>query len=401
MGSKIDPNAKLPVSLFQNVLMFAGNLPFAARVSKKWSLMAKNPETERLFYRAIFQAYMRTPSLNLYVRRSLFFWKEGDQAYALIDRTIRLIWRDVSRIDNGLQCTMQRAGCLDPFSPCRLTKVAKQVEHDMCESSILFFERLAVKFSPARKRQNTLQGKPIQKAIDIRTWCEENRALLSGIKELDLRGIGLTFLPAEICFFPNLERFNASNNFLTSLPQEIALLSKLTTLELRNNTLLKLPREIGLLQNLQHLVVSHNMLTCLPVEIAQLTQLTLLHLEGNCFIDFPREVCLLPSLLELNLAMNRIVELPESIRNLRSLVHLYLNDNRLHYLPAELAKLKALIQLDVRANDQSCFAASELLCSDNPTIQNALLAAELYDSTTLIVSFFSTAFFRGLLSLTE
>lgn len=398
MSSKIDPQARLPLALFQNVLIFAGNLPFAARVSKSWSRLAKNPETERLFYRALFEAYMCTPSLNLYARRSLIFWKQGDQAYLLIDRTIQLIWRVVNQLDKGILPGVRMPRSLDPLSPARLAWFARHNECDTCESSILFFERLAIQLPAARKRQVTLVGKPLQKAIDIRTWCEENRALLAKMKQLDLSELGLTCLPAEICFFSNLEKLDLSNNYLVSLPPELGFLTKLRSLQLKNNALFKLPKELGLLQRLQRLNVSYNMLSCLPAETLQLKELLHLRLEGNCFVSFPREVCGLSALTFLNLSMNQMVEISESIGNLHQLTHLYLNDNRIHYLPATLAKLSALTRLDVRSNAEGCFAAPELLSSSSPIIQNALLAAELHDSAP-VVSFFSTAFFRGLLSL--
>ena len=109
------------------------------------------------------------------------------------------------------------------------------------------------------------------------------------VKELDLSGIELTELPAEIGQLTKLTKLYLRNNSLSNLPAEIGQLTNLTYLYLSNNSLSSLPAEIGQLTKLTKLYLSDNSLSSLPAEIGQLTNLTHLNLSDNS-LPIPPEI---------------------------------------------------------------------------------------------------------------
>jgi hypothetical protein len=78
---------------------------------------------------------------------------------------------------------------------------------------------------------------------------------------LDLKGLGLTALPAELGQLTNLERLDVSDNRLTALPAEVGQLTNLRELNLWSNRLTALPAELGQLTNLRELNLWSNQLT--------------------------------------------------------------------------------------------------------------------------------------------
>ncbi len=171
---------------------------------------------------------------------------------------------------------------------------------------------------------------------------------------LELDGLGLSSIPAEIGNLTALTRLNLSYNQLTTLPAEIGNLTALRELYFlsdkfsapsRYNQLTTLPTEIGNLTALRSLDLYDNRLITLPAEIGNLTALTRLNLSGNQLITLPAEIGNLPALTHLNLGGNRLITLPAEIGNLADLSQLNLDCNQLTDLPAEIGNLTALREL--------------------------------------------------------
>ena len=126
------------------------------------------------------------------------------------------------------------------------------------------------------------------------------QAARDGREELDLSGMKLTQLPAEIGKLSKLKKlilgkWDEENdewvgNSLSSLPSEIGQLTNLTTLNLSSNNLSSLPPEIGQLTNLTALDLRYNSLSSLFPEIGQLTNLTTLDLSSNGLSSLPPEI---------------------------------------------------------------------------------------------------------------
>ncbi|KIC76512.1 hypothetical protein DB41_FX00210, partial [Neochlamydia sp. TUME1] len=126
---------------------------------------------------------------------------------------------------------------------------------------------------------------PLQKKGELlREWIEEN---CKNIEAVDLSGVGLTYLPSEICQLSKLQTLDLNQNQLVSLPAEIGQLSQLRALVLRQNQLVSLPAEIGQLSQLRTLNLRENQLTGLPKEIGQLSRLRVLYLKQNQLIALP------------------------------------------------------------------------------------------------------------------
>ncbi len=106
---------------------------------------------------------------------------------------------------------------------------------------------------------------------------------------LDLGGLGLTSLPAEVGQATHLTQLSLRGNDLESLPAEISLLKNLTFLSAADNQLASLPAEIGELTQLTRLNLKNNKLTKLPIELLDLDQLELLRLDRND-LDLPDDI---------------------------------------------------------------------------------------------------------------
>ena len=147
------------------------------------------------------------------------------------------------------------------------------------------------------------------------------QAARDGVEELDISGMELTQLPAEIGKLSKLKKlilgkWDEENsewvgNSLSSLPPEIVQLTNLTTLHLEANQLSSLPPEIVQLTNLTTLHLSYNKLSSLPPEIGQLTNLTTLHLNLNKLSSLPPEIGQLTNLTTLHLRGNSLPIPPE------------------------------------------------------------------------------------------
>lgn len=103
---------------------------------------------------------------------------------------------------------------------------------------------------------------------------------------IDLRGKGLTALPAEIGQYTNARQLLLDDNSLTgALPAEIGRLTKLEVLSASHNMLTGIPAEIGKLQSLQALDLSYNQIDTYPQELGDLQQSIVLNLQGNAFSE--------------------------------------------------------------------------------------------------------------------
>eukprot|EP01119_Soliformovum_irregulare_P012881 TRINITY_DN3370_c0_g1_i1.p1 TRINITY_DN3370_c0_g1~~TRINITY_DN3370_c0_g1_i1.p1 ORF type:complete len:2124 (-),score=675.67 TRINITY_DN3370_c0_g1_i1:56-5518(-) len=92
--------------------------------------------------------------------------------------------------------------------------------------------------------------------------------------ELDLRNLGLKYLPADIRILDSLTSLDLSENMLVSLPPQIGKLTKLVSLD-----------------------ISHNQLEDLPYQMENLIQLEKLNFVGNRKLSIPEEPSLMRTLL--------------------------------------------------------------------------------------------------------
>ncbi|MBS4171082.1 leucine-rich repeat domain-containing protein [Neochlamydia sp. AcF95] len=172
-----------------------------------------------------------------------------------------------------------------------------------------------------------------------------------------IRGVGLTFLPAEIGQLSQLQRLFIGDNQLTTVPAEIGRLSNLQQLSLDHNHLTVLPPEIGQLSKLETLDLQQNHLTTLPAEIGQLSELTRLNLYQNRFTTMPAEIRQLSKLEFLNLQQNQLTVVPVEIWQLSQLKQLDLRQNYITSLPAEIGQLSNLWDLELEQNHLTALPA--------------------------------------------
>jgi len=168
------------------------------------------------------------------------------------------------------------------------------------------------------------------------------KAWSADAQTLDLSGLRLTALPAEVGRLTNLQTLYLSDNQLTALPAELGQLTNLELLNLSGNQMTALPAWLGQLTNLQRLELSRNQLTALPTELGQLTNLRELELSGNQLTWLPAELGQLTNLQRLDLSDNQLTALPALLGRLTRLQMLDLRFNRLTVLPAELGQLTNL-----------------------------------------------------------
>jgi internalin A len=166
---------------------------------------------------------------------------------------------------------------------------------------------------------------------------------------LDLSGLGLTELPAEIGRLTKLQNLYLHRNQLTGLPKQFSRLTNLQALWLLGNRLTELPPELGQLTNLRVLELGENRLTELPTWIGRLANLVALHLHDNRLTGLPAELGHLPNLQSLALGGNPLA-LPTSIGQLANLTSLNLAGMHLTRLPAELGQLTNLESLELADN---------------------------------------------------
>jgi internalin A len=135
----------------------------------------------------------------------------------------------------------------------------------------------------------------------------------SGSQELNLNGLGLTFLPESTRSLSHIRALTLQKNKLTSLPSSICALTNLTRLALSGNNNVMMPECLGTLRDLSELYLADLNLKSVPSFVRNLAKLESLSLEGN-----------------------RLTSLPEWLREL-PLVNLYLGANDLK-VPLEILR---------------------------------------------------------------
>lgn len=149
---------------------------------------------------------------------------------------------------------------------------------------------------------------------------------LQSTTHLDLRGCGLTELPAEVLTLADtLQVLDVSCNAFSTLPDGLARLTKLHTL-----------------------FASNNRFTTLPPVLGRLAALDTLGFKANQIAEVPA-AALAPTLRWLILTDNRIAALPPTLTDCTGLQKLMLAANRFeradHALPDELLALPRLAWL--------------------------------------------------------
>ena len=176
---------------------------------------------------------------------------------------------------------------------------------------------------------------------------------LTTLQVLLLSGNNLNSLPIEIGQLTNLLHLNLDDNQLRALPPELGNLKNLQYLSLTNNNLTKLPLEIYQLGSLEQLFLQNLHLSNIPSEIGQLKSLNTLSLSGMGLDVFPSEVTMLPELRCLFIHTNHLSEVSSEIWKLINLEELYIKNNQLKSLPSEIGQLANLSFVDLRNNQLS------------------------------------------------
>ncbi len=150
---------------------------------------------------------------------------------------------------------------------------------------------------------------------------------LQGSTQLDLRGCGLSRVPAEV----------------------MALADTLEVLDLSGNALATLPDDFARLGRLHTLFASSNRFTAVPTVLGRLPMLDTLGFKANQIAAVPA-AALAPTLRWLILTDNRIVELPPTLTDCTRMQKLMLAGNRLGRLPHGLDRLQRLELIRLSAN---------------------------------------------------
>ncbi|KAF7153075.1 hypothetical protein RHSIM_Rhsim01G0096000 [Rhododendron simsii] len=168
----------------------------------------------------------------------------------------------------------------------------------------------------------------------------------SCLKELNLDGCHLSYLPEEIGNLVSLQTLDLAENNLSTLPDGICNLTCLKRLRLEENNVSNVPSAIGRLTSLEFLNLDRNSLCTLPDTIGKLSCLKDLYVRNNKLSLLPSEIGDLDSLEELGLEDNNDFRaLPESICKLVCLRALNLNGCNLSHLPSEIDRLVSLVDL--------------------------------------------------------
>jgi internalin A len=172
----------------------------------------------------------------------------------------------------------------------------------------------------------------------------------SEARDLDLKSLGLTELPASIGHLTQLQTLNIHDNRLMILPDAVGQLSEIQLLDIGFNQLTVLPEALCRLSKLRHLIVYHNRVAVPPDFIGQLTQLYALWLDNNELTSLPKTLGQLTRLNLLDISKNRLTALPETLGQLTQLTELRTSGNQLTVLPEYLRRLPNLKVLHLHDN---------------------------------------------------
>ncbi len=174
---------------------------------------------------------------------------------------------------------------------------------------------------------STPTSTPTPTPTPVQTLARLRAGALQGATHLDLRGTGLTELPAEV----------------------LALADTLQVLDVSGNALATLPDGMAALKQLHTLFASNNRYTALPAVLGGLPALDTLGFKANQIADVPA-AALAPTLRWLILTDNRIAALPSTLTACSRLQKLMLAGNRLRLWPAGMGRLQRLELLRLSAN---------------------------------------------------
>jgi Leucine-rich repeat (LRR) protein len=222
------------------------------------------------------------------------------------------------------------------------------------------------------------------------------------VKILNLSGLGLEEVPAEIYRFANLEELFLGGNEIKTINIDLKRLPKLQMLYLGNNGLTDgslslipnktlqilnlqdnaftdIPAVVRANKNLKSLWLGGNPLTnmhngsfkklrkledinfykCglkkLPKGIAKLRKLEIIDLYYNNLTELPKSMGRLKKLQQLAVSFNELKALPRQLDKLPNLHTIYAHHNRISQLSAGMGGLKSLQLLDVNHNWLSDF----------------------------------------------
>ncbi|XP_048476103.1 DISP complex protein LRCH3 isoform X3 [Rhincodon typus] len=203
---------------------------------------------------------------------------------------------------------------------------------------------------------------------------------LSDLTQADLSKNRLSEIPCEICQYISLETLNLYHNCVRSIPKAITNLQALTYLNISrshlcllpaylcclplkvliasNNKLTSLPEDIGSLSQLRELDVSCNDIHTLPSQIGNLESLRDLNIRRNQLITLPEELSELP-LVRLDFSCNKITRIPVCYRHLRHLQNILLDNNPLQSPPAQICT-KGKIHIFKYLNIEACKIVPDL-----------------------------------------
>ncbi|MEG3927152.1 leucine-rich repeat domain-containing protein [Microcoleus sp. T3_D1] len=168
---------------------------------------------------------------------------------------------------------------------------------------------------------------------------------LTNLKTLSLVENQITSIPEAIGQLSNLRDLNLSSNQITSIPEDLAQLSNLTKLYLHTNQITSIPEDLAQLSNLTKLYLGKNQITSIPEDLAQLSNLTELVLWNNQITSIPEAIGQLSNLTALLLDNNQITSIPEAIGQLSNLTALVLGDNQITSIPEAIGQLSNLTAL--------------------------------------------------------
>ncbi|GMY31757.1 Plant intracellular Ras-group-related LRR protein [Fagus crenata] len=170
---------------------------------------------------------------------------------------------------------------------------------------------------------------------NVITSLPEDLLNCSKMTKLDVEGNKITMLSENlIASWTMLTELNASKNLLTGIPENIGNLSRLIRFDLHQNRISSIPPSIMGCSSLVEFYMGNNALSSLPTEIGVLSHLGTLDLHSNQLKEYPVEACKL-HLSVLDLSNNSLTGLPPEMGNM-TVRELLLTGNPLRTLRSSL-----------------------------------------------------------------
>lgn len=185
---------------------------------------------------------------------------------------------------------------------------------------------------------------------------QKNRERLLKVKKLHLKDLKLGIIHPILLFFRNLKEVDLSGNNLEFLPDEFATLSSLNILKLSHNNLQTVPDTIDQIAGLEEVYLDHNQISLLPVNFFKLSSLSCCDLSNNNLRDLPETkdkrpgLSSLKALKSLHLQNNSLSELPSDIGELGALRILDCSKNSIESFPDSMQRLSLLDKFNAERN---------------------------------------------------